>query len=215
MTVSTHTGTVSGSTITHNGGTILNGGNIDSLTPFVAKSPREIVQGIKRAGSVVLASTGSANKPGVEAAHISGTRIAYNPSSPDITRSATDTGFVIRAGVANNIASVSALNPLFSGGSDTTSRPGGEIHVPNGITKYQQLGTWATSIFDAYGGNLLQSDGTAKEGITGRASDGSNDVSLAVDHAATPTRAIPGEMTLLFDFVTFTTNNLDYSAITG
>tara|TARA_R110000824_G_scaffold373974_1_gene564439 strand:+ start:4167 stop:5150 length:984 start_codon:yes stop_codon:yes gene_type:complete len=192
------------------GHTILNGGNIASAKGN-SKSLVDIVKGIKRAGSVVLASTGSANKPGVEAAHISGTRIAYNPSSPDITRSSSDTGFVIRAGVANNIASVSDLNPLFTGGSDTTSRLNGSIHVPNGIHKYSRKGTWATTIFDAYGGNLLQSDGTAKAGITGRGSD----ASLATDNAATPTRAIPGEMTLLFNHVTFTTNNLDYSAITG
>ena len=155
-------------------------------------------------------STGTANEAGITTANASG-KLAYNPSSPDITRSATDAGFVIRAGVANNIASVSALNPLFSGGSDTTSRPNGNIHVPNGIHKYRQSGTWATTIFDAYGGNLLQSDGTAKDGITNRGST----VSLATDNAATPTRAIPGEMTLLFNHVTFTTNNLDYSAITG
>ena len=196
------------------GHTILNGGNISSAKGN-SKSLLDIVKGIKRAGSVVLASTGSANKPGVAKAHVSNTRIAYNPSNPDITRSITDTGFVMRAGVANNIGSVSGLNPLLSGGSDTTSRPGGEIHVPNGITKYQQLGTWATQIFDAFGGGLLQSDGTPKAGITGWADDGSNDVSLATDNAATPTRAIPGEMTLLFNHVTFTTNNVDYSAITG
>jgi hypothetical protein len=117
----------------------------------------------------------------------------------------------MRGGVANNISSVSGLNPLFSGASDTTSRPNGNIHVPNGIHKYRQSGTWATSIFDAYGGNLLQSDGTAKGGITNRGTS----VSLATDNAATPTRAIPGEMTLLFNHVTFTTNNVDYSAITG
>ena len=199
--------------------TILNGGNISSAKGN-SKSLLDIVKGIKRAGSVVLASTGSANKPGVEAAHISGTRIAYNPSNPDITRSISDTGFVIKAGVANNIASVSGLNPLLSGGSDTTSRPNGNIHVPNGIHKYRQSGTWATSIFNAFrdptsastdNSGLLQSDGSPKAGITSRGST----VSLATDNAATPTRAIPGEMTLLFNHVTFTTNNLDYSAITG
>ena len=122
----------------------------------------------------------------------------------------------MRGGVATQIASVGTGTIDFHArGSDGTHRLAGNIHVPNGITKYQQLGTWATSIFDAYGGNLLQSDGTAKEGITGRASDGSNDVSLAVDHAATPTKAIPGELTILFNHVTFTTNNVDYSAITG
>lgn len=210
MTVSTHTGTISGSTITHNGGTILNGGTIASTTPFVGKTPKEIVQGRKVSGSQVIANTGTANEVGITTANSNG-KLAYNPSSPDITRSSTDAGFVMRGGVANNISSVSGLNPLFSGASDTTSRPNGNIHVPNGIHKYRQSGTWATSIFDAYGGNLLQSDGSAKGGITNRGTS----VSLATDNAATPTRAIPGEMTLLFNHVTFTTNNVDYSAITG
>ena len=215
MTVSTHTATISGSTITHNGGTVLNGGTIASATPFVGKSPREITQGVKRAGSVVLASTGTATHPGITTAESTG-KLAYNPSSPEITRSSTDTGFVIRGGVPTKIASVATATIDFHArGSDGTHRAAGNIHVPNGITKYQQLGTWATQIFDAFGGGLLQSDGTAKAGITGWATDGSNDVSLAVDHAATPTKAIPGELTILFNHVTFTTNNVDYSAITG
>jgi len=213
MTVSTHRGFAHASTttISENGGTVLNGGNIASTTPFVAKSPIEITQGRKVSGSQVLASTGTATHPGITTAESTG-KLAYNPSEPSVTRSSTDTGFVMRGGVPTKIASVATSTIDFHArGSDTTSRPGGNIHVPNGIHKYRQSGTWATTIFDAYGGNLLQSDGTAKAGITSRGST----VSLATDNAATPTRAIPGEMTLLFNFVTFTTNNLDYSAITG
>ena len=129
MTVSTHTGTISGSTSTHTGGTILNGGTIASTTPFVGKTPKEIVQGRKVSGSQVIANTGTANEVGITTANSNG-KLAYNPSSPDITRSSTDAGFVMRGGVANNISSVSGLNPLFSGASDTTSRPNGNIHVP-------------------------------------------------------------------------------------
>ena len=213
MTVSTHRGNAHASTTTivHNGGTVLNGGNIDSTTPFVAKSLKEIVQGRKISGAQVLATTGTANKVGITTAESTG-KLAYNPSSPDITRSSSDAGFVMRGGVPTKIASVATSTIDFHArGSDGTHRPAGNIHVPNGIHKYRQSGTWATTIFDAYGANLLQSDGTAKAGITSRGST----VSLATDNAATPTRAIPGEMTLLFNFVTFTTNNLDYSAITG
>lgn len=213
MTVSTHKGFAHASTttISENSGTVLNGGNIASTTPFVAKSPIEIIQGRKVSGSQVLASTGTANKVGITTAESTG-KLAYNPSSPEITRSSSDTGFVIRGGVPTKIASVATSTIDFHArGSDGTHRPTGSIHVPNGIHKYRQSGTWATSIFDLYGGNLLQSDGTAKSGITNRGTS----VSLATDNAATPTRAIPGEMTLLFNHVTFTTNNLDYSAITG
>jgi len=211
MTVSTHTATISGSTITHNGGTVLNGGTIASATPFVGKSPLEITQGRKVAGSQVIASTGTATHPGVTTVESTG-KLAYNPSEPSVTRSSTDTGFVMRGGVPTLIASVGTGTIDFHArGSDGTHRLAGSIHVPNGIHKYSRKGTWATTIFDAYGGNLLQSDGTAKAGITGRGSD----ASLAVDHAATPTKAIPGELTILFNHVTFTTNNVDYSAITG
>mgnify|MGYP003645260645 CR=1 FL=1 len=227
MTVSAHTATAKGSGGVDDGknsGTILNGGTADAnqthmSSPTSSKSLKEIVQGKKVSGSQIIATTGTAYAAGIEKANSSG-KLAYNPSSPEITRSQSDTGFVIRSGVANKISSVADLNPIFSGGSDTTSRPNGNIHVPNGIHKYNQSGTWATSIFNAYrnptsastsNGGLLQSDGTEKAGITQRGTS----VSLATDNAATPTRAIPGEMTLLFNFVTFTTNNLDYSAITG
>ena len=193
--------------------TILNGGNISSAKGN-SKSLIDIVSGRKVSGSQVLASTGTANTVGVTTAESTG-KLAYNPSSPEITRSSSDTGFVIRGGVSTKIASVATSTIDFHArGSDTTARHdggAGSIHVPNGIHKYRQSGTWATAIFDAYGGNLLQSDGTIKTGITNRGST----VSLATDNAATPTRAIPGEMTLLFNHVTFTTNNLDYSAITG
>ncbi|MAH50802.1 hypothetical protein CMI37_33600 [Candidatus Pacearchaeota archaeon] len=192
--------------------TILNGGNISSAKGN-SKSLLDIVKGRKVSGSQLVINTGTSYESGTAKANSSGT-FGYNPSSSVAKRainfaaSAPDSGFIIRSGVVNKIAGT-ALNPILSGGSDTTSRRSGTL--PPSIHKYRQSGTWATTIFDVYGGNLLQSDGTAKEGITSRGST----VSLAADHAAQPTRAIPGEMTLLFDFVTFTTNNLDYSAITG
>ena len=224
MTVSTHKATAKGSGGVDDGknsGVILNAGTPDSTQTHMnsattAKTPLEIVKGVKRYGSVVLANDASsmANQVGITTVESTG-KLAYNPSSPEITRSWTDTGFVMRGGVPTKIASVATSTIDFHArGSDTTARHDGgtgSIHVPNGIHKYSRKGTWATQMFDAYGGNLLQSDGTAKSGITGRGSD----ASLATDNAATPTRAIPGEMTLLFNHVTFTTNNLDYSAITG
>ena len=194
------------------GHTILNGGNIASAKGN-SKSLIDIVAGRKVVGSQLVINTGTAHESGTSKANSSGT-FGYNPSSSvakgaiNFAASAPDSGFIIRSGVVNKIAGT-AVNPILSGGSDTTSRRGGTL--PPSIHKYRQSGTWATTIFDVYGGNLLQSDGTAKAGITNRGST----VSLAADHAAQPTRAIPGEMTLLFDFVTFTNNNLDYSAITG
>lgn len=232
MTVSAHTATAKGSGGVDDGknsGTILNGGTADAnqthmSSPTSSKSLKEIVQGKKVVGSQLVINTGTAHESGTSKANSSGT-FGYNPSSSVAKRAINfaagtpDSGFIIRSGVVNKIAGT-AVNPILSGGSDTTSRPNGNIHVPNGIHKYNQSGTWATSIFNAYrnptsastsNGGLLQSDGTEKAGITQRGTS----VSLATDNAATPTRAIPGEMTLLFNFVTFTTNNLDYSAITG
>ena len=79
---------------------------------------------------------------------------------------------------------------------------------------YHRKGTWATQIFDVFGSNLLQSDGTAKAGITSRGSvvDPSSGMTFEGDEA---TRAIPCELLILFDFGTFTNNYTDYSAING
>ena len=210
MTVSTHKSTAQGSgSFKDDGGTILNGGNI-SGSKFQAKTPIEIVQGRKVSGSKVVAKSGDAYNAGITTANSSGT-LAFNPSGRSVTRSATDTGFLIRGGVANNISGISSLNPILSGASDTTSRRGGNIHP---MKKYRQNGTWATAIFDIFGGGLLQSDGTAKDGITDRGTA----ITLGVDHAAEPVggvRAIPGEFVILFDFATFTNNYKDYSAFTG
>ncbi len=184
MTVSTHKSTAQGSgSFKDDGGTILNGGNI-SGSKFQAKTPIEIVQGRKVSGSKVVAKSGDAYNAGITTANSGGT-LAFNPSGRSVTRSATDTGFLIRGGVANNISGISSLNPILSGASDTTSRRGGNIHP---MKKYRQNGTWATAI-------TLGVDHAA-EPVGG-------------------VRAIPGEFVILFDFATFTNNYKDYSAITG
>tara|TARA_R100000005_G_scaffold96225_1_gene81565 strand:+ start:349 stop:993 length:645 start_codon:yes stop_codon:yes gene_type:complete len=214
MTVSTHTGTISGSTITHDGGTILNGGNIDSTTPFVSKTLKEIVQGRKLNGSFLGTSTGSAHKVGLAAANSSGT-FAYNPSesiakrATNFAASTPDSGFLIRGGVVNKVSGTS-LNPIISG-SDTTSRRSGNIHPK---TKYYQKGSWSDTIFDIFNGTRTDVDGNAKTTISGYGSA----VTLDADHATqVGYGAAPrgGELIILFDFTTFTNNYQDYSAITG
>jgi len=214
------------------GGVILNAGTPDSNqawmnSPSTAKAPIDIVAGRKVVGSqlvlnaAVHAGTGATSKhqPGTAKANSSGT-FGYNPSKSVAKRainfaSAPDSGFIIKQGVVNKVSGTS-LNPILSG-SYKEFKGTGSIHSPNGAFRYQQLGTWATQMFDAFGGGLLQSDGTPKSGITNwrTESSGTNDIDLAADHAATPTQAIPGELTILFNHVTFGTNNVDYSAITG
>jgi hypothetical protein len=220
MTVSTHSATAKGSGSIDDGlnsGTVANGGTIAGSS-FQAKSPIDLTAGSKSSGAKVVANTGTANEIGIEKANSSGT-LAYNPSGRSVTRSSSDTGFVIRSGVANKISGVAGLNPILSGGSDTTSRRGGNIHPK---TKYYGKGTWADSIFDLYTGKLLEADGTAKAGIA----NWGTAAALASDHAATPTRAIPGEFVILQNFVSYvgtstsgdgtgSENLMDYSAITG
>jgi hypothetical protein len=136
-------------------------------------------------GSKVVALTGSKWKPGIQTAKGSGA-LAYQPK-------ASDPQFLIRgyASKINNVASTLLTFPA----SDFPGRDA--IH---GHTETERI--HITSI--AY--------------ATGIATDGGNagdNVSFNADNAATPTRAVPGEFTILSDFVTFTNNNKDYPAKTG
>jgi hypothetical protein len=209
MAVSTHKQTATGSGSADDGinsGVIANGGNIPSTTEspsiFTAKSPMNLVQGMDIYGSRIVVKTGTSAIPGVMQANTSG-RIAFNPNTM-ISRSSTNTGFVMRGGVANLIAGVTGLNPLAVNGYQGAKNSSG---VHKKIKTYQK-GTWATKIFDIYGGGLLQSDGSAKEGITGwsTASTFTNAIHAtdpATDSAASPTRAIPGEFFILSTFTGF------------
>jgi hypothetical protein len=211
MTTSTHTATSLGSGSTDNdGGVIVNAGTIAG-SKFTAKSPIDINGQARSSGAKVLARTGTASVPGIAKGNSSGT-LAYNGPT---TRSSSDTGFVIRSGVNNKISGVASLNPIFSGGSDI-NRNAGNLHKK---TAHYSKGTWATLVFDVFGGGLLQSDGTAKSGATGYGSSNA----ITGDF---PTRSAPGEFYILQNFVSFTgtsvsgdgtgsENMMDYSAITG
>jgi len=211
MTTSTHTATSIGSGSTDNdGGVIVNAGTVAG-SKFTAKSPIDINGQARSSGAKVLARTGSATVPGIAKGNSSGT-LAY---SGPTTRSSSDTGFVIRSGVNNKISGVASLNPIFSGGSDI-NRNAGNLHKK---TAHYSKGTWATLVFDVFGGGLLQSDGTAKSGATGYGSSNA----ITGDF---PTRSAPGEFYILQNFVSFTgtsvsgdgtasENMMDYSAITG
>jgi hypothetical protein len=136
-------------------------------------------------GAKIVALTGSKWKPGIQTAKGSGA-LAYQPK-------ANDPQFLIRgqSSKINNVASTLLTFP----GSET-----GERVAIHDLATTRRI--HITSI--AYG--------------TGIATDGGNagdSVSFNADHAATPTRAVPGEFTILESFVTFTDNNKDYSAKTG
>jgi hypothetical protein len=216
MAVSTHTQAATSGGEDVDGGVIMNGGTISS-SRHTSKSILDIIAGADDYGSMVKANTGTATEVGITTARSDGT-LAYNPNGRAVTRSTTDTGFLIRGGSPTLISGVSGTGGILSiPGSDTTARKAGNLHFTESV---RQKGTWATTIFDLFGGNLLQSDGTAKAGITNRGTkyiNNSIDNSKAdtPDDAARPSRSTPGEFVLLFNFVSYSTNMLDYSEITG
>tara|TARA_R110002051_G_scaffold106826_3_gene179836 strand:+ start:1191 stop:2246 length:1056 start_codon:yes stop_codon:yes gene_type:complete len=213
-------------------GTIANAGTV-SGSKFQGKSLIDTNQGSRASGAKVVARTGSSYVPGIAKGNSSGT-LAY---SGPTTRSKADTGFVIRSGVANKISGV-AINPILSGGSDTTSRKSGNIAYR---AAYHSKGLLSGQIFNLYrdptsaqpyrggvaggDGGLRQDDNTAKSGISGWGTSRA----LAADSAAVVGfGAAPkaGEFYILQNFVSFTgtsisgdgtssENMMDYSAVTG
>lgn len=178
--------------IKNNGATVL---GINSATTTTAGSPVTQTFEVKANalsegqdvgyGGKVLALTGSKWKAGIQTSKGSGT-LAYQPKKGDPQ-------FLVRgyASKINNVASTLLTFP----GSETGERVA--IH---------DLSTTRRIHISSINYN------------TGIATDGGNagdSVDFSADHAATPTRAVPGEFTILEDFVTFTNNNKDYPAKTG
>jgi len=171
------------------------------------KSNIDLVKGRKMSGSKVIAKTGSIGKAGVALARSGGT-LAYNPQDRSVTLSTSNIGWLMRGGTSTLLSGIASTdNVLAMPGSDNTSRSSGNLHH---ATVYHRKGTWATQVFDLHSGLLKQSDGTDKAGITGRGTT----VTFAADQG-NPTRAIPGELVILFNFASFTTNYVDYSALNG
>ena len=176
------------------------------------KSNVDLVKGRKMSGSKVIAKTGTATKTGVEKAHISGGTLAYNPQSRNVTLSTSDIGWLIRGGTATKLSGIAALDSVLSvPGSDTTSRR------PNLKRSYRQKGTWADQVFDLHSGLLKQADGTDKADISGRGSlvDGGANRDLEGDAIGRAVGSVPGELVILFNFASYSTNMVDYSAING
>ena len=134
----------------NDGGVIMNGGNIGS-SRHTNKSILDTIKGAKDYGSMVKANTGTANEIGITTARSGGT-LAYNPNGRAVTRSSTDTGFLIRGGSPTLISGVSGTGGILSiPGSDTTARRAGNLHFTERV---YQKGTWATTIFDLFGGGF-------------------------------------------------------------
>jgi len=230
MAVSAHSqdALVAGGGKDNDGGVIANGGTIAG-SKYTTKLLTDINIGRDESGSKVVATAGSASRPGIQAAFVSGGTLAYNPNARAVTRSSSDTGFLIRGGSFTKLSGKASTEHFLSRpGSDSTRR-GGNIHDRQDS---RQLGTWATQIFDIFSGALLQSDGTAKAGITGRGSDSNfidpltaGGATQSVDSAVT-SKTTAGEFIILTNFVDFdatdtsgagagSSNFMNYSSITG
>jgi len=219
MATSTHKVKATDNSVTNpadnpDSGTVANGGNI-SGSLFQAKSPMDLVRGsddrVSNYGSQITAT------PAHLAISNSNGTIAFNPNTA--SRTSTNTGFVMRGGVGNNISGISSFNPIAVNGSDT----GGRYNSIHKTVGDNQKGKWSDRTFDILNGTL--SAGTdAGAAFTFRTV--TNSAVAATDDAASPTRAIPGEFVILQNFVdydgtstsgdgTSSENMMDYSAITG
>jgi hypothetical protein len=189
------TTTISGSTTRNNGATVLGGGNIDTSTNTVSSAPslKSFLDNHSHVvGSRVLASTGTKWKSGITTGKGSGT-LAYQPTKEDPQ-------FLIRhvASKVNNISNT----VLYSGASDKAGR-----RAINHLAKNHRYDI--TSI--DYKTGIATKGGSAGDAFNYvQVGDGTT---AATDDAATPTRAIPGE--LVYMYGALTPKQDDYKAKTG
>jgi hypothetical protein len=198
--------TVNGSGTRNNGGTIVNAGNVASNSPVTNVIGLNELHANADYGSKVVANDGtggSTSDPwGVTKAVSSGT-LAYFPSS-----AAGERNFIMKsagdsAAKINNVA------------TDILSVPGAEYAGVNRssihkVVKTSRLGSYSDASF-----NILARPSTSV--VPGRtkgtgAGSASNFVQMngstaASDDAATPTRAVPGELTYHFGGLSKPVNN--------
>ena len=225
MTTSTHVGTATGSGGKDNdGGVIMGAGNIGS-SRWTNKSVLDTVKGADRYGSRLGLVTGTKYEVGLTVARSAGSPgFGFTPKRSD--RSATNSTFLIQ-GVPTKLSNLSSSEDIMGVlGSNHSVR---SIHLHT--DDHYQRGSWATLAFNLFknptagqndNSGLVQSDMTAKSGATnyGTAAIFRNiaDQDNARPVSNVPSRAVPGELVFLIDFVTRTTsggNFQDYSAITG
>jgi len=195
------------------GHTIAGGGTVGGYnSKGNTKSNIDLVKGIKSSGSKVIAKTGTATKPGVALARSGGT-LAYNPQGRSVTLSTSNIGWLMRGGTSTLISGIASTDNILSiPGSDSTSRNAGSVHESR---SYRSKGLWSDTILDLFNGKVYAADGAAKSTISGW---GTQRLLEGIDGASydnQPTRAIPGELVILFNFASYTTNMIDYSALNG
>lgn len=196
---------VSGAIRKNDGGTVLQAGNVSDKLRDLSLATNTIASGLKGYGTIVVQDVPSAptsfNDPhGVTVAR-SGT-FAYSP--------APGTNYLL-VGAGDNAANINGS------GSTVLLIPGGSTgQVINKIIKSTQIGTYATSRFNVLAlpssGNFpgLTRGTGAGSAVTYVAPSG-NGLASATDDAATPTRAVPGELTYRFG-AALPTRNVAYKA---
>jgi len=225
MTISTHVGTATGSGGADNdGGVIAGAGNVGS-SRWTSKSSLDLVKGAEDYGSKLGVSTGTKYVVGLAVARSAGSpKFGFTPKRSD--RSATNSTFMIN-GASTKIANITSSESILGVLGSNHSVRSLHLHTDD----HYQRGSWATLAFNLFKNptagstsnhGLVQSDLTDKSGATnyGTAAIFRNiaDQDNARPVTNVPTRAIPGELVFLIDFVTRTTsggNFQDYSAITG
>ena len=224
MTVVDWTGGVSSATV-NDRGIVMQGGNIAG-SKYTNKSILDIVKGADEYGSKLGLVTGTAHKVGLAVARSVGSpAFAFYPKKTD--RTAANCTFLAR-GLQTKIAGAASTENIMGVLGQNQGARGIHLHTDD----HYQRGSWATLAFNLFrnptaGDNsettgLVQSDGTVKTGATnyGSAAIFRNlaDQDNARPVTNVPTRAIPGELVFLVDFVTRSAsggNFKDYSAITG
>ena len=195
------------------GHTIVGGGTVGGYnSKGNTKTIIDIVKGVKRSGSKVYARTGSATVPGIKLARTGGW-LAYNPSGRAHSLSKANTGWLIRGGSSTLLSGIASTdNVLAIPGSDNTSRFAGSVHE---LRSYRRQGLWSDTILDLFNGKVYDADGNAKSTISGWGTKVELEGIDETNYDNQPTQDVPGELVILSNFVTYSSNMVDYSSLNG
>lgn len=194
-------GAVSASTTVNDGGVIVKGGDLASDSKFtVNKSLVDMADGGTEYGSKVLAQDGTAveneDYAGVKTALNTGT-LAFFPNSQEGERNFLVRGIGTEDG--NGKINNSASTALLSGASEVGIRT---VNKVNKVVDTRRLGTYSAAEFDvlaepstAMVPGRTKGTGAGNDSNFVQVADGST---AATDDAASPTRAVPGELTFMF-----------------
>lgn len=201
--VSVEDGASSASTTVNNGGVVVNGGNIVAGNPMtVNKSLVDMADGRTDYGSKVLAKDGTSvadeDYAGIQTAKSTGTGgLAFFPNAQEGERNFLLRGVGTEDG--NNKINNDSSTILTSPASEVQLRAVNTVHT---LVDTRRLGNYADASFDvlakpstAMVPGRTKGTGAGTDSNFVKVEDGST---AATDDAASPTRAVPGELTYHF-----------------